>query len=122
LKFFASSQKKPGKKDSPEQSERGRLEMQRRIDEIKRHDAQAGQIPEAIDRAQQTIGKFGPDPGVTQLLQSASSKQDERQEKRRSGPRTLRPAHTLAAQCSMFAVVACTRAIGTAQNHAWPRR
>ena len=68
------------KRQSQEQSERGRLEMQRRIDEIKGMIKQ-GQIPEAIDRAQQTIGKFGPDPNVTQLLQAASSKQDEHKKK-----------------------------------------
>jgi len=82
------------KRQSQEQSERGRLEMQRRIDEIKGMIKQ-GQIPEAIDRAQQTIGKFGPDPGVTQLLQSASSKQDERK-KKEDQDRQFAAAQTLA--------------------------
>jgi serine/threonine protein kinase len=82
------------KRQSQEQSERGRLEMQRRIDEIKGMIKQ-GQIPEAIDRAQQTIGRFGPDPNVAQLLQSASSKQDERK-KKEDQDRQFAAAQTLA--------------------------
>src|SRR5713101_6740039 len=60
-----------------EQRERARQEMQRRIDEIQGNIKQ-GKISDAIDLAQQTLGTFGPDPKVTQLLQAASSKQAER--------------------------------------------
>ena len=81
LEVFRNLADEAGQKRlAQEQGERARLEMQRRIDEI-RGMIKKGQISDAIDRAQQTIGKFGPDPNVTQLLQTASFKQAEHQKK-----------------------------------------
>ena len=81
------------KRQVQEQGERARLEMQRRIDEIKGMITQ-GQISDAIDHAQQTIGRFGPDPNVTQLLEKASSKQAERK-KKEDQDRQIASAQTL---------------------------
>src|SRR6266481_1382086 len=76
-----------------EQRERARQEMQRRIDEIQGNIKQ-GKISDAIDLAQQTLGTFGPDPKVAQLLQAASSKQAERK-KKEDQDRQIAAAQTL---------------------------
>jgi len=67
-------------RQAQEQRERGRQEMQRRIDEIQGK-IKLGKMSDAIDLARETLGTFGPDPNVTQLLQTASSKQAERKKK-----------------------------------------
>ena len=68
------------KRQAHEQRERAHQEMQRRIDEIQGKIKQE-KMNDAIDLAQQTLGAFGPHPEVTQLLQTASSKQAERKKK-----------------------------------------
>jgi len=60
--------------------DRTQQEMLRRIDEIRRNLSQE-KISDAITLAQQTLGAFGPDPGVTQLLNTANAKQEERKKK-----------------------------------------
>jgi hypothetical protein len=81
------------KKQAQEQHERARQEMQRRIDEIQGSIKQ-GKISDAIDLAQQTLGTFGPDPNVTQLLQAATSKQAEHK-KKEDQDRQMAAAQTL---------------------------
>jgi Protein kinase domain len=68
------------KKQAQEQREREQQEMRRRIDDLQGMIKQ-DKISDAINLAQQTLGTFGPDPKVTQLLQSASAKQAERKKK-----------------------------------------
>src|SRR4029077_21153879 len=80
-------------KQAQDQHERARQEMQRRIDEIQGNIKQ-GRISDAIDLAQQTLGTFGPDPNVTQLLQVATSKQAERK-KKENQDRQMAAAQTL---------------------------
>jgi len=80
-------------RQAQEQRERARQEMQRRIDEIQGNIKQ-GKISDAIDLAQQTLGTFGPDPKVAQLLQAASSKQAERK-KKEDQDRQIAAAQTL---------------------------
>ncbi len=81
LELFRTLAEEAGqKRKAQEQRGRARQEMQRRIDEIQGN-IKKGKISDAIDLAQQTLGRFGPDPNVTQLLQMASSKQAERKKK-----------------------------------------
>jgi len=68
------------KRHAQEQSERARREMQRRIEEIRSKLSQE-KISDAITLAQRTIVSFGPDPNVTQLLQTATSKLADRKKK-----------------------------------------
>ena len=68
------------KRQVQEQSERSRREMQRRIEEIHSKLNQE-KITDAITLAERTIVNFGPDPTVTQLLETATNKQADRKKK-----------------------------------------
>jgi len=68
------------KRQVQEQSERARREMQRRIEEI-HNKLNQEKITDAITLAQRTLVNFGPDPTVTQLLETATTKQAERKKK-----------------------------------------
>jgi eukaryotic-like serine/threonine-protein kinase len=95
LEVFRKLAEEAGQKRlAQEQRERARQEMQRRIDDLQGMIKQ-GKISDAIDLAQQTLGTFGPDPNVTQLLQTASSKQAERK-KKEDQDRQIAAAQTLA--------------------------
>ena len=94
LELFRKLAEEAGQKRlAQEQRECARQEMQRRIDEIQGN-IKKGKISDAIDLAQQTLGTYGPDPNVTLLLQTASSKLAERK-KKEDQDRQLAVAQTL---------------------------
>jgi serine/threonine-protein kinase len=81
LELFRKLAEEAGhKRRVQEQSEHARLEMQRRVEEIRSKLSQE-KISDAFTLAQQTIVNFGPDPNVTQLLQVAATKLAEHKKK-----------------------------------------
>jgi len=78
--FHRLSEEARQKRDDQEQRQRVRQEVQRRIEEINGKIRQ-DKISDAIELAEQTLKTYGPDPNVTQLLHTASSKRAERKRK-----------------------------------------
>ena len=76
------------------EKEKVQREVQQRIQEI-RSKIKRQELTDAIDMARQTLAAFGPDTGVTQLLQAAEVEAEEREKKLKEQRHQVESARTL---------------------------